>query len=54
MKTKTVKALKVLLKTISQEELNKNKELEKKVIFLEKYLSQTVFQEGKEKLLNKA
>jgi len=54
MKAKTVKALKVLLKTISQEELNKNKELEKKVIFLKKYLSQSVIQERKAKLLNKA
>ena len=53
MKAKTVKALKVFLRTISREELNKNKELEKKVSFLKKYLSQSVLQEGKAKLLNK-
>ena len=54
MKAKIVKALRILLKTISQEELNKNKDLEKKVAFLQKYLSQSLLQEGKAELFNKA
>ncbi len=53
MKAKSLKALSVLLKTISQEELTKNQELKKKVAFLQKYLSRTLTRDKETTQFNK-
>jgi hypothetical protein len=54
MKAKSLKALSVLLKTISQEELKKNQELKKKVAFLQKYLSRSLARDKETTQFNKA